>query len=73
MEAYDVNYLFIPKPDDPVQVLEYYMGTCGLNRADLIPIFFGRNWQISRSSIAKAGFHLRWFIICIMGWKFRLT
>lgn len=35
VEAYEARNFPIPEPDDPVKVLEYYMESQGLNRADL--------------------------------------
>lgn len=34
--AYEAKHFPIPEPDDPVQVLEYYMESRGLSRSDLI-------------------------------------
>ena len=36
VEAYEARHFPIPEPDDPVQVLEYYMESRGLTRSDLI-------------------------------------
>lgn len=36
VEAYEAKNFPIPEPDDPVQVLEYYMESRGLSRSDLI-------------------------------------
>src|SRR3972149_4371555 len=36
VEAYEAKHFPIPEPDDPVQVLEYYMESRGLSRSDLI-------------------------------------
>ena len=46
LDAYEVRNFPIPEPDDPVQVLEYYMESCGLNRSDLIP-FLGSKERVS--------------------------
>jgi len=35
-EAYEVKHFPIPEPDDPVQVLDYYMESRGLSRSDII-------------------------------------
>ena len=34
VEAYETKHFPIPEPDDPVQVLEYYMESRGLNCSD---------------------------------------
>lgn len=46
IEAYEVKHFPIPQPDDPVQVLEYYMESRGLDRSDLIP-FLGSRERVS--------------------------
>jgi HTH-type transcriptional regulator/antitoxin HigA len=37
VEAFEARHFPIPEPDDPVEVLEDYMESRGLNRSDLIP------------------------------------
>ncbi|MDD5370321.1 MAG: hypothetical protein PHQ40_14655, partial [Anaerolineaceae bacterium] len=37
VEAYEARNFPIPEPDDPVQVLDYYMESRGLSRGDLLP------------------------------------
>ena len=46
LDAYEARHFPIPEPDDPVQVLEYYMESRGLNRSDLIP-FLGSKERVS--------------------------
>lgn len=46
IEAYESKHVPIPLPDDPVQVLEYYLESRGLERADLIP-FLGSRERVS--------------------------
>jgi HTH-type transcriptional regulator/antitoxin HigA len=36
VEAYEAKHFLIPEPQDPVEVLEYYMESRGLSRLDLI-------------------------------------
>ena len=37
VEAYEAAHFPIPDPNDPAEVLEYYIESRGLSRADLIP------------------------------------
>lgn len=37
IEGWEEKHYPIPEPDDPVEVLEYYMESRGLSRADMIP------------------------------------
>jgi HTH-type transcriptional regulator/antitoxin HigA len=46
VEAYEVKHFPIPEPDDPVQVLEYYMESRGLTRSDLIA-YLGSKERVS--------------------------
>jgi len=46
VEAYETKHFPIPEPDDPVQVLEYYMESRGLNRSDLIA-YLGSKERVS--------------------------
>jgi HTH-type transcriptional regulator/antitoxin HigA len=46
IEAYEAKHFPIPEPDDPAGVLEYYMESRGLERADLIP-FLGSKERVS--------------------------
>lgn len=46
IDAYEAKNFLIPEPNDPVQVLEYYMESRGLNRADLVP-FLGSKERVS--------------------------
>lgn len=46
VEVYEAKLFPIPEPDDPVQVLEYYMESRGLSRADLIA-YLGSKERVS--------------------------
>ena len=46
VEAYEAKHFPIPEPDDPVQVLEYYMESRGLSRSDLIA-YLGSKERVS--------------------------
>ena len=46
VEAYEAKNFPIPEPDDPVQVLEYYMESRGLSRSDLIA-YLGSKERVS--------------------------
>lgn len=46
VEAYEARHFPIPEPADPVEVLEYYMESRGLRRADLIP-YLGSKERVS--------------------------
>ena len=46
VEAYEAKHFPIPEPDDPVEVLEYYMESRGLNRSDLIA-YLGSKERVS--------------------------
>ncbi len=57
VEAYEVKHFPIPEPDDPVQVLEYYMESRGLSRTDMIP-FLGSKERVSEIFNGKRGLSL---------------
>lgn len=46
IEAYEAKHFPIPEPNDPVQVLEYYIESRGLSRSDLVP-FLGSKERVS--------------------------
>ena len=58
VEAYEAKHYPIPEPDDPVQVLEYYMESRGLNRSDLIP-YLGSKERVSEVLNRKRGLSLQ--------------
>ena len=45
-EAYEVKHFPIPEPDDPVQVLDYYMESRGLSRSYIIA-YLGSKERVS--------------------------
>ncbi len=57
VEAYEVRHFPIPEPDDPVEVLEYYMESRGLTRADLIS-YLGSKERVSEILNRKRGLSL---------------
>jgi HTH-type transcriptional regulator/antitoxin HigA len=57
VEAYEARHFPIPEPDDPVQVLEYYMESRGLSRTDLIP-YLGSKERVSEFFNRKRGLSL---------------
>jgi HTH-type transcriptional regulator/antitoxin HigA len=57
VEAYEARNFPIPEPDDPVQVLEYYMESRGLGRADLLP-YLGSKERVSEILNYKRGLSL---------------
>jgi len=57
VEAYEERHFPIPEPDDPVQVLEYYMESRGLSRTDLIA-FLGSKERVSEVLNRKRGLSL---------------
>lgn len=57
VEAYEARNFPIPIPDDPVQVLEYYMESRGLERSDLIP-YLGSKERVSEILNRKRGLSL---------------
>ncbi|KAF0110439.1 MAG: helix-turn-helix domain-containing protein [Chloroflexi bacterium] len=57
VEAYEDRHFAIPEPDDPVQVLEYYMESRGLSRTDLIE-YLGSKERVSEVLNRKRGLSL---------------
>jgi HTH-type transcriptional regulator/antitoxin HigA len=57
VQAYEASHYPIPEPDDPVGVLEYYMESRGLSRADLLP-YLGSKERISEILNRKRGLSL---------------
>jgi HTH-type transcriptional regulator/antitoxin HigA len=57
VEAYEARNFPIPEPDDPVEVLEYYMQSRGLGRTDLIP-YLGCKERVSEVLNRKRGLSL---------------
>ena len=57
VEAYEAIHYPIPEPDDPVEVLEYYMESRGLNRSELIP-YLGSKERVSEVLNRKRGLSL---------------
>ena len=58
VEAYETKHFPIPEPDDPVQVLEYYMESRGLSRSDLI-VYLGSKERVSEVLSRKRGLSLQ--------------
>lgn len=58
VEAYEEKHFPIPEPDDPVQVLEYYMESRGLTRSDLIT-YLGSKERVSEVLNRKRGLSLQ--------------
>jgi len=58
VEAYEAKLFPIPEPDDPVEVLEYYMESRGLNHSDLIP-YLGSKERVSEVLNHKRGLSLK--------------
>jgi HTH-type transcriptional regulator/antitoxin HigA len=58
VEAYESRHFPIPQPDDPVEVLGYYMESRGLNRSDLIP-YLGSKERVSEVLNRKRGLSLQ--------------
>lgn len=58
VEAYEARHFPIPEPDDPVQVLEYYMESRGLTRSDLIA-YLGSKERVSEVLNRKRGLSLQ--------------
>ena len=58
VEAYEAKNFPIPEPDDPVQVLEYYMESRGLSRSDLIT-YLGSKERVSEVLNRKRGLSLQ--------------
>jgi HTH-type transcriptional regulator / antitoxin HigA len=57
VEAYETRHFPIPEPDDPVEVLEYYMESRGLSRSDLIE-YLGSKERVSEVLNHKRGLSL---------------
>jgi HTH-type transcriptional regulator/antitoxin HigA len=57
VEAYEARHFPIPKPDDPVEVLQYYMESRGLNHSDLIE-YLGSKERVSEVLNRKRGLSL---------------
>lgn len=57
VEAYEESHFPIPEPEDPVQVLEYYMESRGLSRTDLIA-YLGSKERVSEVLNRKRGLSL---------------
>jgi HTH-type transcriptional regulator / antitoxin HigA len=57
VEAYEARHFPIPEPDDPVEVLEYYMESRGLDRSDLIT-YLGSKERVSEVLNRKRGLSL---------------
>jgi len=57
VESYEARHFPIPEPDDPVQVLEYYMESRGLSRTDLIA-YLGSKERVSEVFNRKRGLSL---------------
>jgi len=53
-ESYEARHFPIPIPDDPVEILKYYMESCGLSCSDLIP-YLGSKQRISEVLNRKRG------------------
>lgn len=58
VEVYEAKHFPIPEPDDPVQVLEYYMESRGLTRSDLIK-YLGTKERVSEVLNHKRGLSLQ--------------
>jgi HTH-type transcriptional regulator/antitoxin HigA len=58
VEAHEAKLFPIPDPDDPVQVLEYYMESRGLSRSDLIA-YLGSKERVSEVLNRKRGLSLQ--------------
>lgn len=57
VEVYEAKHFPIPEPDDPVEVLEYYMESRGLSRSDLIA-YLGSKERVSEVLNRKRGLSL---------------
>ena len=57
VEAYEARHFPIPEPEDPVEVLEYYMESRGLSRFDLIA-YLGSKERVSEVLNRKRGLSL---------------
>ncbi len=57
VETYEAKHYPIPEPDDPVQILEYFMESRGLSRVDLIE-YIGSKERVSEVFNRKRGLSL---------------
>lgn len=57
IEAYEARNFPIPTPEDPVEVLLYYMESRGLSRIDLVP-YLGSKERVSEVLNRKRGLSL---------------
>lgn len=57
IEAYEDRHFPIPLPDDPVEVLEYYMESRGISRSELVPLL-GSKERVSEVLNRKRGLSL---------------
>jgi len=57
VEAYEAKHYSIPDPNDPVQVVEYYMESRGLSRTDLAA-YLGSKERVSEFLNRKRGLSL---------------
>jgi HTH-type transcriptional regulator/antitoxin HigA len=57
VEAYEAKNFPIPEPDDPVEVLKYYMESRGLSRSDMIA-YLGSKERVSEVLNHKRGLSL---------------
>ncbi len=57
IEAYEAKHFPIPAPDDPVEVLIYFMESRGITRAELIPLL-GSKERVSEVLNHKRGLSL---------------
>lgn len=58
VEAYEAKHFPIPEPDDPVEVLEYFMESRGLSRSDMIA-YLGSKERVSEVLNRKRGLSLQ--------------
>jgi HTH-type transcriptional regulator/antitoxin HigA len=58
VEAYEAKHFPIPEPEDPVEVLEYYLESRGLSRSDLVP-YLGSKERVSEVLHRKRGLSLQ--------------
>ena len=57
VESWEEKHCPIPEPDDPIEVLEYYMESRGLSRTDLVP-YLGSKERVSEVLNRKRGLSL---------------
>ncbi len=58
VEAYEAKNFPIPLPDDPAEILEYYLESRGLSRSDLITLFSQsprQRWELFFAAMANLG------------------